>query len=148
MDIRYVKQKHKNGCVVASLAMVTGHSYADVAAFFGPRFMRCGLTDGDASEYLLRCGYSVTWRPNCVDRSTDPWLDRHIVCLRLQSSTARGHCVVLLGDGTVLDPMTTERTALTHPDYAIIRSVIGIHPSTSGYDTPVPNFPLPRISYR
>ena len=30
MNIKYVKQKHNNGCFIASLAMVTGYSYDKV----------------------------------------------------------------------------------------------------------------------
>jgi len=131
-----VRQKDVNGCVVASLAMVTGKTYEDVRAHTlfdrladekhgcGPREPEAYLREhGFAWQLLHRCmPPGNTW---LVDWPPVPWADAHVVEVRMPSNSY--HCVVLLRSGTVLDPFCDEPRRLSdYPEVISVRAVFRV----------------------
>lgn len=113
-----VRQEDPCGCVVASLAMVTGQTYADVRAAWPPswNFETGGLDHFEAQHYLGdrfiphifrwrfelgRCGVTMDGVDQRVVRSDwpRPFAPAHIIGIN-----GGRHAVVLLADETVLDP--------------------------------------------
>ena len=130
--MKLVRQKESNGCIVASLAMIVGKSYDDVRAdhiFSALESEAKGCSFREVEEYLwrhgfawqevYRCGppgntYKEVWPPR-------PWADEHIC----EVATSMAHAVVLLRDGTVLDPLTDEPKRLS--DYREVYSVRAVY---------------------
>jgi hypothetical protein len=139
-NMRLVRQKHAYGCVIASLAMIAGLDYDAVAA----DYPWIGENDGADLEtvgcdFLWRHGFAwqfvYPYRPGPAIRGDaeesrrvrvrhpwppEPWAEAHL-CL---VETSMGHCVVMLADGTVLDPLTDRPRRLT--DYSRVHNVRGI----------------------
>lgn len=114
--IRHVRQEDPSGCVVASLAMVTGRTYAEVKRYFeGMSFdEKGGITHTDAQQYLSDTGFAGALkyrfmprfaRVDCPNREfRAPWPEPFAPAHLIGINSGR-HCVVLLPDGTVLDPL-------------------------------------------
>jgi hypothetical protein len=112
--MQHVRQEDPAGCVCASLAMVTGRSYATVK--LDPLFRgvdwSVGITHQSAEMYLALTGFAsglvYRWLPGIIDGKQpqierwppEPFAPSHIV-----SINGGRHNVVWLPDGTVLDPM-------------------------------------------
>jgi ABC-type bacteriocin/lantibiotic exporter with double-glycine peptidase domain len=131
--IKRIAQKDSHGCAVASLAMVTGHDYDRIKAFF-PRadFTKSGIAFYQAEEYLARHGFAVrrfTLYDPTTNEPREPWpvapfADVHMC----EVVTAKGaHSVVMLRDGRVLDPWNESRDSLSHPDYVKVYFVAGVY---------------------
>ncbi len=101
--VHWVGQEDASGCVAACIAMVCGKSYAEVKAELGSRNLHNdGLPYTLCDLLLAYAGFSVqriygregsAWPPQ-------PWAPIHLLA-------ARGgveHLVVMLADGTILDP--------------------------------------------
>lgn len=130
MDFRHVRQEDPSGCAIASLAMATGRTYAEVRAGFpGRDFVESGISSTRVDEYLIRAGYAlrkVTHYDPIAEEFREPWppapfADIHIC----EVVTSRSHTVIMLRDGTVLDPLTTEPRRLA--DYARVYYVAGVY---------------------
>jgi hypothetical protein len=126
MTVRHVSQEDPCGCVVAALAMVTGRSYEEVKAYFiGCDFQTEGISHDDAMTYLGDTGYATQrrywplpyWVPDAktfewemqregglVQARRKPWPCAPWAPAHLMGINGGRHCVVLLRDGTVLDP--------------------------------------------
>lgn len=126
-EIHWVPQEDTNGCAVAALAMVTGKSYREVRDYFGIDFAERGTHVGGIEQYLTDHGYA--WARLChydhlsVERTPwppEPFGDVHI-CQVVGSAS---HTVVMLGDGTVLDPLTPEPKRLS--DYQAVHYVAAV----------------------
>ena len=104
-----VQQEDPNGCVVACCAMVRGVPYAEVAREFGP--VGRGFSHFHWQEYLARYGFAsqLFFRHDSLakaDRKPWPpklWADLHL-CTVNAGRGEGSHLVVVLRDGTVLDP--------------------------------------------
>lgn len=115
-EIRWVRQEDPSGCVIASLAMVTGRSYATVKSYFeGMDFGdKGGIIHTDAEQYLADTGFAGALkyrflprfaRVDCPNRQfRSPWPEPFAPAHLIGINSGR-HCVVLLRDGTVLDPL-------------------------------------------
>lgn len=111
-DVRWVCQEDSHGCLVACLAMVTGQTYQQVRAGI-PRFRNGGLGYPDGDSYLADRGYAVARRYRHVgymecDRlfwPPEPFGLVHLCDLVPTETRSMGHTVVMLADGTVLDPL-------------------------------------------
>lgn len=139
-NIRLVRQKHAYGCVIASLAMIAGLDYDTVAADY------TWISENDGCD-LNTVGFDFLWRHGFAcqpvypyrpgppirgdaDESRrirarhpwppEPWAEAHLC----EVLTSMSHCVVMLADGTVLDPLTDQPRRLT--DYARVHNVRGI----------------------
>lgn len=131
--VRWVKQEHANGCVVAALAMVTGKTYREVHEFLsaclGRDFETVGACwHGDGDMYLIENGYALQtkyrylWANQQRARwPVEPSADVHICSVR----TSQSHAVVMLRDGTVLDPLTPDLKRLS--DYSAVDSITAIY---------------------
>ena len=124
--VQRVNQEHAGGCGIAVLAMLTGKTYQQVASDFAQP-----LEDGqvlnlnhaspiirDMDRYLAERGYAVCrlylrdlfqsrlpWPPK-------PFADVHLCFVKVSQGSRRIHAVVMLGDGTVLDPAYPEHYRL------------------------------------
>lgn len=126
--VRLIRQKEANGCVVACMAMVSGKTYDEARAdhiFSELADDAKGCSFREAEEYLWRHGFA--WQeiyrcgpPGNTNKTVwppAPWADVHVCEVR----TGQAHAVVLLKDGSVLDPLCDEPKRLT--DYAEVYSV-------------------------
>lgn len=117
--IALVRQEHPEGCMLACLAMICGKTYQEVRAYFerdDPN--EHGLSIYPLFEYLSREGFAYQF----LNQYTwgGPTKEREVWPLPLPAKAAicavdggRGgensHGVVLLRDGTVLDPTHGQR---------------------------------------
>jgi predicted double-glycine peptidase len=131
--IERVQQKHSHGCGMAALAMVTGKTYDEVYAWFkNLKYREQGLSYHDVIDYLTEHGYAVNWKWMITHNEEtnkpreiwpcEPWADMHIVQVE---NTIMYHFVVLLKDGTVLDPLTPEKKTLA--DYKRVTQMIAVY---------------------
>jgi hypothetical protein len=125
--MEFVAQKHKRGCVVATLAMVTGRTYAEVLPDMDPSFKRGGIADNDLVNYLLVNGYAVELRVE-GEGPLEPWAEKHVAIVRIEGTGER-HCVAVEGDGTVLDPESGERRL---SDYQKVERMWAVRPWEEG----------------
>ena len=129
---KLIQQKDGYGCGIACLAMIAGKTYDEVAVDF-PRINETfGMTFHDADAWLVDHGFALTrkwmfkrgnvkvtpWPPH-------PWAKTHLVTV---VRDAASHFVVLLEDGTVLDPVSGETTTLKNIVYTEISLICGVHP--------------------
>lgn len=130
VKIAHVRQEDRYGCVLASIAMVLGRSYADVRAELGDPDR--GHTKDFWREYLARKGYAIQffYRYDCVGKSErehwpmQPWADLHICCVDAGHGDGT-HVVVMLRDGTVFDP--TRGTPSRLSDYPSVAYMAAIY---------------------
>jgi hypothetical protein len=115
MMIRHARQEDPYGCAIACVAMLTGATYGELRAEyldglppsnFAHRrpLVDCGTTHPCTDGLLARRGFAVArvWVSGFnASPVPDPWADAHMVSLQLPVGQ---HCIVLLRDGTVLDP--------------------------------------------
>src|SRR5690349_15503101 len=120
--IKWVGQEDQKGCGLACLAMVTGKTYQEVKADFLCWDNR-GISEFDITSYLVDRGFVWQWihegctykrevKPDgnigTVMRSDWPpklWANVHIAQIDVPNGS---HFIVVLRDGTVLDPLTPE----------------------------------------
>lgn len=108
--------------------MVTGQSYDDVRAFFPDDLSERGLSQHHMEHYLVEHGWCWS-RKTLYEPSTnqereawppEPFGEVHIC----EVVTSSSHAVVMLADGTVLDPLTDEPKRLT--DYSKVYYVAAV----------------------
>lgn len=144
--IQWVRQEHTNGCVIASLAMISGKTYREVHDDLAPQLgnfvdvegkseWRRGVDfnkDGmaimfDGWGWLADNGFAIQQRYKFhynIERPQwplDPWADVHLCSV----VTTQSHAVVLLRDGRVLDPLTPEPKKLS--DYSKVESMMAVY---------------------
>ena len=133
MKIEYVAQPNDYGCAIACCAMVLGKTYEETEAALAARGHKGGaIYECIWEQFMHEHGFALTrkyyndsirgvprdeWPPK-------PWAPVHIALLQ---ATAGFHAVVMLADGTVLDPFDRSRTTLHHPDYKKVDFVMGFH---------------------
>ena len=128
--IRLVRQLDDDGCIVASLAMVTGCTYLDIKHEIPEFEQREGLNFRHVDDFLHRHGYA--WQtifahmpPGNTKRDPwppAPWADVHLAEVEMPSGNY--HSVVMLADGRVLDPLTEAPRRLSdYPKVASVRAV-------------------------
>ena len=134
----WVKQEDVNGCVVASLAMIVGKSYAEVKAELPPKDLSTGaFTAFTAESYLYEHGYVLLkkWKHICsLDKDREQWpvepfAPVHYVQV-VNGDQGKAHAVVLLENGDVLDPWA-DATPKKLTDYAQVNEIIGVWPSVA-----------------
>jgi hypothetical protein len=132
-----VQQEDDNGCWVACMAMITGKTYAQVKSETGHLYERGGhiwATD----QYLGQNGFAVArfWKHNqlkghgtgtaWINDKAKPWplLPFAPIHICLVHTPTGGHLIVMLNDGTVLDPAKHGRGRLA--DYTTVEKIAGI----------------------
>jgi hypothetical protein len=135
--IQWVRQEDKYGCVIASIAMVTGKTYSEVKAMFTHHsydFSKSGLGGYDTDQCLAELGFATSRlyvntlqgrRPES-EWPPQPFTGMHICQVIVNENSQQGHSVVMLADGKVLDPETPEPKRLT--DYYRVNNVAGVVP--------------------
>lgn len=135
--VQWVGQKHTKGCGIACLAMLTGHDYDAVASYYPVDLNVTGLYMAGVDDYLVDHGFAVARKLQFMSyftgehgrREREPWppepfAEQHLVQVRVYEKAPIDHFVVLLADGTVLDPLTPEPRRLS--DYFRIYSVAAV----------------------
>jgi hypothetical protein len=137
-----VQQRDRFGCALACLATVLGRTYEDVRDEIGDPGR--GLTDGAWCEFLAAQGYAVQhlYRVHQLTQAkrdvwpAAPWAPV-LLCL-VDAGGPGGHLVVMLYDGTVLDPAGSGEP-VTLAAYASVMAMTGLFyvsrspaPATSG----------------
>ena len=121
VTIAHVRQEEAFGCGPACLAMITGRPYREVRDWFkGPAwlnarhdgrelskqerevvelhdFTRHGISDWEVRNYVANHGLASALLPGRVE----PFADAHLCSVQMVNGS---HFVVLLRDGTLLDP--------------------------------------------
>lgn len=125
--INYVPQEDPFGCGLACLAMVTDQTYKQVEAEV--TYNDHGITDMAVQAYLADKGYASAWKHKWTIYTNQPrlewppklWANVHIA---MTYSRAGAHFIVVLRDGSVLDPATPQaRRFEEYPDVAGIGAV-------------------------
>jgi hypothetical protein len=139
ITVRWVRQEDEMGCWVAAMAMVTGKTYNEVKAETGDTWSSGGHS-WKTDQYLAQHGFAVAryfdsdqfhqlppsehgtrFNHKWPDWPMKPFAPLHVCSV--QTSRA-AHSVVLLSDGTVLDP------AIPHPrrlsDYQRVIEIVGV----------------------
>jgi hypothetical protein len=128
---KHVLQKHTCGCMIATTAMVLGVSYEDALKEYPTvKPDESGMDYGMFEQVVVEHGWAVArkWKHYRVggrDREVwpvEPWADLHEVQVRI--SDRMDHSVLMLRDGTVLDPLTPEPRKLS--DYSRVMSIAAL----------------------
>jgi hypothetical protein len=127
-EIRWVGQQEGMGCAVACVAMLLGVSYWDARTLFPHFEPDKGVTPLDAVRVLGEYGWASVekfqhYSPERRDRRqwpARPFAPVHL----LPVSTVGWHAVLLLPDGTVMDPLTPTPRRLS--DFPVVHSIIGL----------------------
>ncbi|MRI57769.1 hypothetical protein D8770_28315 [Methylobacterium sp. DB1607] len=126
----HIRQNDRYGCVVACCAIVRGVPYAEVATDLGPPGR--GFTHDTWMEYLARHGFAFQfhYQYDCISGKVrdpwplSPWADLHI-CSVDAGHGPGSHAVVMLCDGTVLDPAADAPRRLN--DYASVAYMAAVY---------------------
>jgi hypothetical protein len=133
--VKLVRQKQAFGCTAAALAMVLGCTYEEAAAKLASD---PSIFDTQGNGYhvmesqLVQHGFAISrkWRVyQPGNQQRDSWPCEPFAALHWCEVIAgpRGaHAVIMLGDGTVLDPMSDEPKALA--DYSEVNFVAAVIP--------------------
>jgi hypothetical protein len=111
----WVRQEDERGCGPACFAMLTNRTYAGAVSMLRGKFERQGISHFELDQYLAEEGYAVARRYLRVagaDRKAwpvAPFADVHLCQVR---TAGGGHFVLMLRDGTVLDPLDPTPTRL------------------------------------
>lgn len=117
---------------MAALAMATGKTYDYVWDYFkNPEHRERGITYHEVIAFLGDHGFAVNWKWRNTQNEernkprepwpAEPWTDVHIVEVE---NSVMYHFVVMLKDGTILDPLTSEKKMLS--DYKRVTQMIGV----------------------
>lgn len=128
MNIRHVRQEDPYGCGLACLAMLTEQTYRQVQAAFAGHDR--GIIDWAVQAYLADNGYAVAWKyPNRIynnqmraDWPPALWADVHIAQVQMPAGS---HFIVVLRDGSVLDPATDAPRRWS--DYGAVNSIGAVY---------------------
>jgi hypothetical protein len=143
--MRWVRQEDAYGCGIASCAMLIGCTYAEAKAWFlaqegelaagaAPRgedfFQRSGICHYDVEDFLGAHGYAVVRRfrysRGCVRLEWPPAPFGPAHHCEVVAPSGYGHSVVMLADGTVLDPNDPRPKRLT--DWGQVNNVAAVFP--------------------
>lgn len=128
-----VVQEDSHGCGIACLAMATGHSYKDVRDWFeGKDFGSDGLSYFCMDAYLIEHGYAIARKYKHlpgkeIDRANwppNPFAEVHVCGMRTCAKT--NHYIIMLGDGSLIDPLWPDRKDLKFSDYDELIHVDGV----------------------
>lgn len=131
MKIKYVRQKHRSGCAVACIAMITGLSYDAVKKQFQTNFEHGGMKPEHSRDFILEHGFSAievtpsTYKnvPTINKRLSKPFADIHFVSVQPFADSEVNHAIVMDKNGRVYDPEDPKCKDLSR--YYCIVSVIG-----------------------
>lgn len=125
-EICYVRQRYARDCGVAALAMLTGHAYERVVAYFhNPDLDANGLYLRGMDDYLVDAGFAVARKYRYLrffqEHSTaplrEPWPpapfgEKHLCEVQIDEHSRCYHFAVMLADSRVLDPLFEHKATL------------------------------------
>lgn len=132
---KHVLQKDAWGCSIAAIAMCVGRDYDTVKAEVEMLIEKeinenRGISHIEVWEWLIGAGYAwqQKYKYHYKNKLRDPWppppwAPLHY-CEVHVSQGSGGHAVVMLEDGTVLDPLTEAARRLA--DYHQVNLVMGL----------------------
>lgn len=130
--MKHVMQKHKRGCSLASLAMLTGIDYDEILAYFPIDFNEQGIYEQCLDNYLVDHGFALSRKHKYpkFGKQREPWpplpfADMHLCNVKVNQDSPVTHFVIMLGNGDCFDPLTTDIKHLS--DYFEVNNVAGIH---------------------
>lgn len=124
-----IAQRHKDGCGRAVLAMLTGQTYEQVDQVIPARDGKRDLELWQQERFLMERGWFqrvVLRREEAPDRVWPPKPFAPLHMAMVAGRTNVGHSVVMLRDGTVLDPNHEGGWRLT--DWPTVYVVVGLVP--------------------
>lgn len=128
--IKYVPQREQNDCQVAVCAMILGVSYEEARAFYPPSPHGRGYSELYIDNILVEHGFAIArkYHTNCAAARKrepwppEPWADLHFA--HVENSNG-GHAIIVLRDGTVIDPTTREpRRLADYPRVLFVAAVV------------------------
>lgn len=124
-----VRQEHKMGCGVAVIAMLTGETYAEVAAAFPDKDLaEVGVGDLEIRDYIKGHGAKFgEWRLESQGGGAwppEPFEGIHLCNVHVYPWSPCNHWVLMQDDGQVLDPLCPHSLKLS--DYDAVNSVVAI----------------------
>lgn len=138
--VRWVRQEQLYGCVAAAGAMLLGITYAESVALFEGHvdfdIKGCGsfvLESILAERGVALCQRYRTYQPGNQKRALwpcEPFGDVHLCEVICLPNSPGAHAVVMLADGSVLDPMFEEPRRLS--DYHAVNYVAAVVPVAKG----------------
>lgn len=115
------------GSEIAALAMVTDLRFEEIRAVLPPIEQKT-IPPEWIDDFLARRGVAVMRRTHGVSEDEawppEPWCDMHLCLVRVAPKSSRDHMVVLMGDGSVIDPLSMKLHAID--DYDKVISVAGL----------------------
>lgn len=132
-------QKHARGCGVAALAIITNRDYEEVAAYWpGQDLDTQGVYLRGMDDYLVDHGYTIARKLRFLGRfrtadggqiEREPWPPEpfgeiHLCEVTVSESAPCNHFVVMLKDGSVLDPLDKAPKRLS--DYHQVLNVAAV----------------------
>lgn len=130
--ITRVNKRKENDCAICCLAMITGYTYELVESELSDRIFN-GLSLAIADQYLAERGYAVSRLFRLKSSGTEfqsrwpvlPFADLHWCVVQVYQESTIKHSVLMLKDGTVIDPHDNEKLSLY--DYYKVYSIAGIY---------------------
>jgi hypothetical protein len=134
--VQWIGQNHKSGCMAAVLAMLLDVDYDTGAALLTdnkPDILHdTGFSYFTLESVLVNHGFAlarkyVTTQPGNKRREhwpVEPWADIHWCEVMAGSANGYAHAVVMLKDGSILDPITPEPKRLT--DYVAVNFIAAV----------------------
>lgn len=125
-----ISQPDNCGCVPACVAMILGVPYDAATKMFAADFQADGVTHDAGVDAVLGHGWvAVTKKVDAYNHKDDhreflltPFADIHLLTVVTHADCSTGHAVVMLEDGTILDP---SEKPLKKEDYWYIRTSTG-----------------------
>jgi hypothetical protein len=130
--VEWVRQEDANGCALAVIAMIAGHSYAAVKAVVDSwsdephDWDKSGTSHYTLDRYLGGLGWFYQRRYAAWNRDgwvPEPFAPIHYASVKQPSDY--GHFVAVLYDGTVLDPLREGHFRLS--DWQAVNQICGLH---------------------
>ena len=129
-NIQYIQSEEEHACVIACLAMIVGKSFREVFSEMERYWKNEGQFEGTDDyawmAYLSARGYAIQdidheYSPE--DRLIDPWPLKPFAPIHILFVYSEGpHAVIMLSDGTILDPSNPHITS-RHQYHRVYRMV-------------------------
>lgn len=129
--MKWVHQKHANGCGVATLAMILDEPYDDLITEIDEQnghghhgdWDKDGISHITLDRLLFSRGYFIQRHYNWDDNwPPKPWAPVHYA--QVTQSSGNGHFIAMEEDGRVLDPMVKGYRKLS--DWDLVSNVVGL----------------------
>jgi hypothetical protein len=135
MNTTPIRQCNSYDCGIACLSIITGNDYDQIIDWFRPvDFGKNGISHHGMDAYLVEHGYSigrkfkyfgVFEKPPREKWPCEPFAEIHLCEVKVYENAPINHFVVMLRDGTVLDPLSDETKSLKY--YHKIHNIAGIY---------------------